>query len=81
MISKRVSDLVTMIILLKLHAITMLLLKKRGFNENIKYSPSHLKQRNSKRQIIWFNPPYSVIVKTNVGKLFTRLIVIVACPV
>ena len=49
-------------------------LKKSGFNENIKYSPSQLKQRNRKRQIIWFNPPYSVNVKTNVGKLFMRLI-------
>ena len=49
-------------------------LKKSGFNENIKYSPSQLKQRNRKRQIIWFNPPYSVNVKTNLGKLFMRLI-------
>ena len=49
-------------------------LKKSGFNENIKYSPSQPKQRNAKRQIIWFNPPYSVNVKTNVCKLFTRLI-------
>ena len=45
-------------------------LKKSGFNENIKYSPSQPKQRNAKRQIIWFNPPYSVNVKTNVCKLF-----------
>ena len=49
-------------------------LKKSGFNESIKYSPSQLKRRNRKRQIIWFNPPYSVNVKTNVGKLFMRLI-------
>ena len=38
--------------------------------ENIKYIPSQLKQRNRKRQIIWFNPPYSVNVKTIVGKHF-----------
>ena len=49
-------------------------IKKSGFNENIKYSPSQPKQRNRKRQIIWFNPPYSVNVKTNVSKLFMRLI-------
>ena len=49
-------------------------LKKSGFNENIKYSPNQPKQRNRKRQIIWFNPPYSVNVKTNVGKLFMKLI-------
>ena len=49
-------------------------LKKSEFNENIKYSPSQLKKRNRKRQVIWFNPRYSVNVKTNVGKLFMRLI-------
>ena len=49
-------------------------LKKIGFNENIKYSPSQPKQRNRKRQIIWFNPPYNVNTKINVGKLFMRLI-------
>ena len=49
-------------------------LKKSGFNENIKYSPSQPKQRNRKKQIIWFNHPYSANVKTNVGKLFMRLI-------
>ena len=49
-------------------------LKKSGFNENIKYSPSQLKERNIKRQIIWFHPPYSVNVKTKVGKLLMRLI-------
>ena len=42
-------------------------LKKSGFNENIKYSPSQPKQRNRKRQIIWFNPPSCMNVKTNVG--------------
>ena len=50
-------------------------LKKSGFNGNMKYSPSQSKQRNRKRQIIWFNhPPYSVNVKSNAGKLFIRLI-------
>ena len=49
-------------------------LRKSGFNENIKYSPSQLKQRNRKRQITWFNPPYSTNLKTTVGKLFMRLI-------
>ena len=48
--------------------------QKIGFNENIKYSRSQAKQRNRKRQIIWFSTPYSVNVKTNVGKLFMRLI-------
>ena len=49
-------------------------LKKSGFDENIKYSPNQLRKTNIKRQIIWFNPPYSVNVKTKVGKLLMRLI-------
>ena len=49
-------------------------LKKSVFNENIKCLPNQPKQRNRKRQIIWFNPPYSMNVKTNVGKLIMRLI-------
>ena len=44
--------------------------KKNHFNENIKYSSSQLIQRNRKRQIIWFNPPNSVNVKTDINKLF-----------
>ena len=51
-----------------------MLSKKIGVNENIKYPPSQLEKRNRKRQIIWFNPPYSVNVETNVGKLLMRLI-------
>ena len=37
-------------------------LKKSGFNVNIKYSKSKQKQRNTKRQTIWFNPAYSVML-------------------
>ena len=48
-------------------------LKNSGFNENAKYIPSPLKHQTQKRQIIWFNPPYSANVKTNVGKIFMRL--------
>ena len=40
----------------------------------MKYSPSQPRQRNRKRLIIRFSPPYSVNVKTNVDKLFMRLI-------
>ena len=31
-------------------------------------------RRNRKRQIIWFNPPYSKSVTTNVGKYFLKLL-------
>ena len=31
-------------------------------------------QRNRNRKVIWFNPPYSQNVKTNIGKLFIKLV-------
>ena len=49
-------------------------LKNSGFNENVTYVPSPSKLQTRKRQIIWFNPPYGANVKTNVGKIFTRLV-------
>ena len=49
-------------------------LKNRVFNENITYIPSPSKRQTRKRKTIWFNPPYSANVKTNVGKIFMRLV-------
>ena len=49
-------------------------LKNSGYNEAIKYIPSQPKRQSRKRQIIWFNPPYSANVKTNVGRNFMRLV-------
>ena len=49
-------------------------LKNSRFNENVTYIPSPFKRQTRKRQIIWFNPPYSANVKTNVGKIFTRVV-------
>ena len=73
MISKRVSDISCDIDhFIKAVPDHNTALKKSGFNENIKYSPSQPKQRNRNRQIL--NPPYSVNLKTNVGKLFMKLI-------
>ena len=37
-------------------------------NENVN------KKKNRKRKIIWFNPPYSKSVQTNIGKSFLRLL-------
>ena len=45
-------------------------LKKIGFNGNIKYSPCQPKQRNRKRQIIWFYPPYNVNTKINLVTIY-----------
>ena len=39
---------------------------------------NHLNNRNNKKKRkhnkIWFNPPYSVNVKTNIGKIFFKII-------
>ena len=53
-------------------------LKASGFKDKIKYEPSENHNPNAKpnrkRNIIWFNPPYSANVKTNVGKKFILLV-------
>ena len=46
-------------------------LKNSGFNETLKFLPT---RRLRGRNIIWFNPPYSSNVNTNVGKLFLNLL-------
>ena len=51
-------------------------LKQAGYKEEIyfteKQPPS--KKRNRKRKVIWFNPPFSLGVKTNVAGKFLGLI-------
>ena len=52
-------------------------LNKGGYNHILKYSAtpqSQTKSTNRKRKIIWFNPPYSQSVETNIGKYFLNLI-------
>ena len=49
-------------------------LKFSGFNENIQFASIPAPRRNCNRKIIWFNPPYSVNVKTNIGRIFLRFI-------
>ena len=57
-------------------------LQKNGYDYELKYSPSQPPSNNApvnerrkrKRNISWFNPPYSNHVKTNVGKEFLHLI-------
>ena len=49
-------------------------LRKSGYDEELQYCPERPPRRNRKRQIIWFNPPYSVNVTTNIGKEFLRLL-------
>ena len=53
-------------------------LNKAGYNFTLKFEPESGKQpqksRSRKRNCLWFNPPYSSSVKTNVGAKFLRLI-------
>ena len=53
-------------------------MKDSGYKKEIAYevkkSTSIAKSRNRNRNIIWFNPPYSKSVSTNVGKKFLTLI-------
>ena len=50
---------------------------KAGYNHKLTYQKHDQKKDNSqqrKRQIIWFNPPYSKNVTTKVGTFFLSLI-------
>ena len=46
-------------------------LKINGFCENIEFTSTLPPSRNRNRKIIWFNPPYSVNLKSNIN-LFNR---------
>ena len=56
-------------------------LHKFGYDFKLKYDPdtknpktAKPKKRNRKRNILWFNPPFSTSVKTRVGKKFLELV-------
>ena len=50
-------------------------LKKSGFDYNLKYNPQPPKpKRHRNRNVIWFNPPYSVNVATNIGHKFLQAV-------
>ena len=49
-------------------------LHESGYKENLKFEKSPPKKRQRSRNIIWFNPPFNVAVKDNIGKLFLKLI-------
>ena len=53
-------------------------LKSSGYNEQIHYvenqDQGRAKSRNRSRNMIWFNPPYSQNVRTNIAKSFLCLI-------
>ena len=55
-------------------------LKNSGYNQELIYNAHEhenaqtAKKRNRKRKIIYYNPPFNMTVKTNLGKEFLRLI-------
>ena len=57
-------------------------LRVSGFEEKLAYTPDDTakqkadkkKKKNRKRKIIWFNPPYSKNIKTNIGKEFLKIV-------
>ena len=52
-------------------------LKNSGHKTKLQYQqPKENNQNKKKRKpnIIWFNPPYSKSVKTNIGRIFIKLI-------
>ena len=50
-------------------------LNKSGYTYNLKFNPTNQKQgeRKRRRKIVWFNPPYSKNVETDIGKQFFKL--------
>ena len=51
-------------------------LEKSGYRQTLKYHPANENvsnnERNRKRNVFWFNPPFSVNVKTKVGNYFSE---------
>ena len=47
-----------------------------GYERELKFTPDTMareKRRRKGRNIIWYNPPYSRVVETNVGKMFLQI--------
>ena len=53
-------------------------LDKSGYQHKLEFDPeagkNNSKGRNRKRRICWFNPPYNLNTKTNIGQIFLNLI-------
>ena len=54
-------------------------LNKSGYKHTLQFEPPEThctkkKKKNRKRCVCWFNPPFSLNVKTNVGKEFLKLL-------
>ena len=49
-------------------------LARSGYSCKLEYTPTVPKRKNRPRNVIWFNPPYNALVKTDVGKQFLTLL-------
>ena len=50
-------------------------LKNSGFKDKLVYTPSNQRNRRQRnRKIIWYNPPFDLQVKANIGKTFLQLL-------
>ena len=52
-------------------------LKESGYDYNIEYKEKGHDNKNKRtrsRQVLWFNPPYSCHVKTDLGRKFLKII-------
>lgn len=58
-------------------------LREEGHNINLCFkdqtNPRTDNISKRKRNIIWFNPPFNIHVKTNIGKMFSSLLIIYHC--
>ena len=49
-------------------------LNRAGYKHKLEFKTPEQPKRKRKKKIIWFNPPHSINVKTNVGKKFLNLL-------
>ena len=61
----------------KLHPPYQEALRKSGFDHKLEFKPPEPpkpKKKLRKKEVIWFNPPFSCNVKTNIGREFLKLL-------
>ena len=76
MINKRLSDLSCNVQEYeKVKPLYKTALNESGYKETLTYAKTtNVNNRNRARNVIWFNPPYSQSVTTNIEKAFFKLI-------
>ena len=76
MINKRLSDLSCNVQEYeKVKPLYKTALNESGYKETLTYTnTTNVNNRNRARNVIWFNPPYSQSVTTNIEKAFLKLV-------